>query len=467
MPEGREADQGITKTERIDKPESPITAEVPAVAPHARVVCVSVNFAGMEVLLNKPVMVLGRTEDNDVVINHRSISRHHCRIAEEAGRYTIIDLQSANGVRVNGEDYSKIELRRGDLIDLGHVRLRFVAPGEDFVFERDATVVDTSKGGASSSGLWLGVAVIVLLGAAVLIWRAVVPGETPPQTSPDMALATDAAPGKPEAPDDEQIRLLGDLRAALENESWNLVLERCAKLRGAAKERAAAECARAGSEEQWKGVFERAVAKTTQLAYVDALQLFNQIPADSAYAKKRADNPEYQEARSKYLAQMLQAIDALVASGECEEADVKADAVKKLIPDDVQAAAKTEKCEPATATAPNKPRRPKQPRPKVATQTTPQPAAPEQLSPEDQKKGEEWLNQARIAYINANHALAIALARKVLAQQPTHREALQVLGASACFTKNVALAKSAYRRLDAGRRQLQRAVCARNGISLD
>ena len=49
---------------------------------------------------------------------------------------------NANGVRVNGEEYGKVELRKGDHIDLGHVRLRFVAPGEDFVFDRDAQVVD-------------------------------------------------------------------------------------------------------------------------------------------------------------------------------------------------------------------------------------------------------------------------------------------------------------------------------------
>ena len=53
---------------------------------------------------------------------------------EEDGRYAIVDLQSANGVRVNGEDYGKVELRRGDHVDLGHVRLRFVEPGRRLRF---------------------------------------------------------------------------------------------------------------------------------------------------------------------------------------------------------------------------------------------------------------------------------------------------------------------------------------------
>src|SRR5678816_2620367 len=60
----------------------------------------------------------------------------------DTGRYTISDLQSSNGVRVNGEEYGKVELRRGDVVDLGHVRLRFIEPGEDFVFGRDAVAMD-------------------------------------------------------------------------------------------------------------------------------------------------------------------------------------------------------------------------------------------------------------------------------------------------------------------------------------
>src|SRR5262249_56335151 len=98
-----------------------------------RLVVVSSNFAGREFLLDKQTMVIGRTDDNDVVINHRSISRHHAKIVVEQGRYCIVDMQSSNGVRVNGEEYGKVELRRGDMIDLGHVRLRYVEAGEDFV----------------------------------------------------------------------------------------------------------------------------------------------------------------------------------------------------------------------------------------------------------------------------------------------------------------------------------------------
>jgi hypothetical protein len=55
---------------------------------------------------------------------------------DETGRHTVYDETSTNGVRVNGEDYTEVELRDGDIVDFGHARMAFVEPGD--VFERDA-----------------------------------------------------------------------------------------------------------------------------------------------------------------------------------------------------------------------------------------------------------------------------------------------------------------------------------------
>src|SRR5689334_7577143 len=63
---------------------------VPAAAPggsisaYARLVILSSNFAGREFALTKPQMVIGRTDDNDIVVNHRSISRNHAKVVREA-----------------------------------------------------------------------------------------------------------------------------------------------------------------------------------------------------------------------------------------------------------------------------------------------------------------------------------------------------------------------------------------------
>lgn len=132
---------------------------------YGKLVVVSSNFAGKEYELTRPQMIIGRTDENDIVINHRSISRNHAKVTRDpdTGRYTISDLQSSNGVRVNGQDYGKVELRRGDTIDLGHVRLRFVEPGEDFVFSRDAVIADVPEAGGKK-----GLLLAVILGVLVL-----------------------------------------------------------------------------------------------------------------------------------------------------------------------------------------------------------------------------------------------------------------------------------------------------------
>ena len=139
-------------------------AALTAPAQYGKLCVISSNFAGKEFELSRPQMIVGRTEENDIVINHRSISRNHAKLVREpdTARYTISDLQSSNGVRVNGQDYGKVELRRGDVVDLGHVRLRFIEPGDDWVFTPSA-VADVPDSNSKK-----GLLVAIVLGVVVL-----------------------------------------------------------------------------------------------------------------------------------------------------------------------------------------------------------------------------------------------------------------------------------------------------------
>lgn len=103
------------------------------VTDYPRIVCVSTEYAGRDFPLSRPEVVIGRVEDNDVIIEHRSVSRNHAKIVLKNGVHKIIDLESANGILVNGEEYAITDLRRGDLIELGHVRFRYLPAGERFV----------------------------------------------------------------------------------------------------------------------------------------------------------------------------------------------------------------------------------------------------------------------------------------------------------------------------------------------
>jgi pSer/pThr/pTyr-binding forkhead associated (FHA) protein/TolA-binding protein len=131
--------------------------EVRDLAPEERpkIVIVSGDQAGQECVLEKSVFGIGRTNgDNDLAINHRSISRNHAKLVLEAdGSWHAIDLQSANGLRVNGEDYADAPIASGDLLEFGHVKVRFVGPGETYNYTaEDERTPTPRRAGASSDG---------------------------------------------------------------------------------------------------------------------------------------------------------------------------------------------------------------------------------------------------------------------------------------------------------------------------
>jgi Inner membrane component of T3SS, cytoplasmic domain len=93
---------------------------------------------GQEFLLSRPSQVIGRTKDNDVILDYKSISRHHAEIIRDGERYVLIDRESVNGVRINGLQRDLAELRPGDMIQLGHVRLRFARASDPAIVKRGA-----------------------------------------------------------------------------------------------------------------------------------------------------------------------------------------------------------------------------------------------------------------------------------------------------------------------------------------
>lgn len=102
-----------------------------------RLVVLNTIFAGSAFPLRTAEAVIGRTEDNDITIEHKSVSRNHAKIVREGDRVRILDLKSANGVLVNNEEVEQAVLRSGDVVELGRVRMRFVPIGEKFVVPPD------------------------------------------------------------------------------------------------------------------------------------------------------------------------------------------------------------------------------------------------------------------------------------------------------------------------------------------
>jgi hypothetical protein len=69
---------------------------------------------------------IGRSRDADCVLRDPNISRHHAELRRSAsGEWTIADLGSTNGVKVNGRRVGSTRLKSGDQVTLGTTTFRF------------------------------------------------------------------------------------------------------------------------------------------------------------------------------------------------------------------------------------------------------------------------------------------------------------------------------------------------------
>lgn len=73
--------------------------------------------------LNASRLMIGRHPWNDVQLDHDSVSRHHAMLVREGGHWTIVDLNSTNGIRVNDHPVKQQRLRQGDIVQVGRYRL--------------------------------------------------------------------------------------------------------------------------------------------------------------------------------------------------------------------------------------------------------------------------------------------------------------------------------------------------------
>ncbi len=92
----------------------------------AVLVVVSGDAAGAEHPLDSPSTTVGRGGDSDLRLEDTSLSQEHAAIEFADGAFRIRDLNSTNGVVLNGSEVQVAELKHGDRIELGEQFLRFL-----------------------------------------------------------------------------------------------------------------------------------------------------------------------------------------------------------------------------------------------------------------------------------------------------------------------------------------------------
>src|SRR5712691_9134265 len=72
----------------------------------------------------KDLTLVGRKEDCDVCLDHKSISKMHCVIVKTDGLLLLRDLGSTNGTRVNGQRIRRAALLPNDQVSIASYKFR-------------------------------------------------------------------------------------------------------------------------------------------------------------------------------------------------------------------------------------------------------------------------------------------------------------------------------------------------------
>jgi len=88
--------------------------------PDPRRASARLRIGGRTELVGSAGAVLGRSREADIVLDDANVSRKHAEIRPSGGSWTVRDLGSTNGVKVNGRRIDGAQsLKPGDVIELG------------------------------------------------------------------------------------------------------------------------------------------------------------------------------------------------------------------------------------------------------------------------------------------------------------------------------------------------------------
>lgn len=168
-------------------------------------------FAGEEFSLSESDNTIGRTDDNFILLSDTSISRHHAKIIRQGDTYTVMDLGSSNGSRVNGKLLKAPHtLVPGDRVHFGNIEFVFVAG------DTSINPADYVGPVGTSMALPIGMTVIVLILMGLAVGAIIVFGIFSFKEKKD----ADAVPAATQTVESQVDKLMASGREKMERRDW-------------------------------------------------------------------------------------------------------------------------------------------------------------------------------------------------------------------------------------------------------
>jgi len=117
---------------------------------HGRLLVATDGRTVEERMLRVGRIIVGRTPDNDLQIDSRFVSRHHCQIVTTMHSSVIEDLNSTNGIYVKSKRVRRHYLNDGDVVVIGKHELIYV---DERMARTRAAMTDTVPGGHIQTGV--------------------------------------------------------------------------------------------------------------------------------------------------------------------------------------------------------------------------------------------------------------------------------------------------------------------------
>ena len=86
---------------------------------------ISLDDESHVILLDRPMIIVGRHPTCEARLDSPRISRRHCCVAYDNYEVVVRDLGSTNGIRINGQRVDSGKLRDGDEFTIAHLKFRF------------------------------------------------------------------------------------------------------------------------------------------------------------------------------------------------------------------------------------------------------------------------------------------------------------------------------------------------------